>query len=85
MMKKNYVVGMGLLLIGLLVLLSGCNNDDITGKVVYEDKPIKLGLQVGPASTLHFVANDKGFFEQEGLSSRGNSTSKRFRIARFLS
>ena len=36
--------------------------------VVYEDKPIKLGLQVGPASTLLFVANDEGFFEQEGLN-----------------
>lgn len=33
-----------------------------------ENKPIKLGIQVGPASTLLYVANDKGFFQKEGLN-----------------
>ncbi len=68
MLKRNYVLGIGILLIGIIVLLSGCSNGNITGKAVDEDKPIKIGLQTGPASTLLFVANDKGFFKEEGLN-----------------
>ena len=58
-----------LLLVVAIFLVSSCSFQDITGGAVQDiDKPILIGVQVGPASTLLFIANDKGFFEEEGLN-----------------
>lgn len=84
MLKKNYVLG---LLVGIIILLSGCSNDTITGKVVDEKpiSPITIGSQIGPASTLLFVANDKGFFQEQGLNIKlVEFTAGKFALQAFL-
>lgn len=53
-------------IIGIAILLSGCIEN--TKQTQDKQDPIKIGVQVGPASTLLYVANDKGFFKVEGVN-----------------
>ena len=76
-------------LIGILVififLISACGNSSTTGKSIQQTKPITIGMQVGPASTLLMVAKDKSFFEEEGLNVELKEfTAGKFALQAFL-
>ncbi|MFH1324582.1 MAG: NrtA/SsuA/CpmA family ABC transporter substrate-binding protein [Nanoarchaeota archaeon] len=52
----------------IIVIISGCNTNKITGNVVLENKPITIGVQVGLPNALMLIAREKGFFEEQGLN-----------------
>ncbi len=52
----------------LALFVSGCVEDMITGRAVaVPGDKLTIGIQVGPASTLLYVADDMGYFSEEGL------------------
>ena len=71
----------------LVVAVSGVVyfNSAVTGKVVADQKPLKIGMQIGPASTILMVAKEKGFFEKEGLNVELQGfTAGKFALQAFL-
>lgn len=81
-MKKTILIGV---LVILIFIISACSNSNTTGKPIQENKPITIGMQVGPASTLLMVAKDKGFFEDEGLNVELKEfTAGKFALQAFL-
>ena len=80
-MKKTNLIGIFVIII---FLLNACNSST-TGKTIQESKPITIGMQVGPASTLLMVAKDKGFFEEQGLNVELEEfTAGKFALQAFL-
>ena len=71
--------------IAVIIVGSGCSSSDITGKAIDQYKPITIGMQVGPASTLLMVAKDKGFFDEQGLNVQlVEFTAGKFALQAFL-
>src|SRR3989338_5228322 len=62
--------------------------NSITGKAVaheQQNKTLKIGMQIGPASTILMVAKEKGFFEKEGLNVELEGfTAGKFALQAFL-
>lgn len=55
-----------LVLLALVVLLTGCQ---MTGMAVKDTEPtIRFGASISPWSTLVYIADENGFFEEEGLN-----------------
>ncbi len=66
-MKTKYAVA----LVVIALVAAGffyINSVSVTGKVVEPQKSLKIGMQIGPASTILMVAKEKGFFAAEGLN-----------------
>lgn len=82
-MKKTNLITV---LVLFAFLISSCSISQIAGKVVQDkSKPITIGMQVGPASTLLMVAKDKGFFEEEGVDVQlVEFTAGKFALQAFL-
>lgn len=73
------------MVLAVMLAVSGCFNSKITGQVIQENKPITIGMQVGPASTLLMVAKDEGFFDAEGLNIQlVEFTAGKFALQAFL-
>jgi len=85
-MNKNKITLVGILLVTILTLLSGCNdNEIITGKAIHQPEEISIGFQVGPPNALLFVADDQGYFQEEGLNLKlVEFTAGKFALQAFL-
>lgn len=83
-MKKTCFIG--ILAMATVLIMASCSGEKITGKAVSEiSKPTTIGMQIGPSSTLLYVAKDKGFFEQEGLNIELKEfTAGKFALQAFL-
>ena len=69
MIKTNKAIRLIVLLVAIVLAIGACTTSQTTGKSIQDvNKPITIGMQVGPASTLLMVAKDKGFFDEQGLN-----------------
>jgi NitT/TauT family transport system substrate-binding protein len=85
-MKLRYVII--LVAVVLIVALTGVlyfSSPSVTGRVVASQKTLKIGMQIGPASTILMVAKEKGFFEKEGVNVELEGfTAGKFALQAFL-
>ncbi len=86
MKSKQIIILIAAVLVVALAGIFYFNSISVTGKVVADQKPLKIGMQIGPASTILMVAEEKGFFEKEGLNVELQGfTAGKFALQAFLS
>jgi ABC-type nitrate/sulfonate/bicarbonate transport system substrate-binding protein len=68
MKSKQIIILSAVVLAMALAGILYFNPVSVTGRVVADQKPLTIGIQLNPGSTLVMVAKEKGFFEKEGLN-----------------
>lgn len=70
-MKNNYWMLITISLVMLIVLMTiyFSPEGEIAGAAIApQDEKIRIGMPINPINGLLIVANDEGFFEEEGLN-----------------
>lgn len=69
--KQKIIIGIGvifLLIVMLTINLFLINNQDAVGSVIYNIEELDLAINKVPNSALIFIAEEKGYFNEEGLN-----------------